>query len=415
MKAYLVGGAVRDALLGRTGGDRDWVVVGSTPRQMMDAGYTPVGQDFPVFLHPQSREEYALARTERKTAPGYRGFAFRADPSVTLEDDLSRRDLTINAMAMDADGSLIDPHGGRSDLQAGVLRHVSPAFCEDPVRILRLARFAARYDGFTVAEETMCLARSMVEQGEVDALVPERVWQELSRGLMETRPSNMFRLLDDCAALVRLLPELRLNWTRMVWTDGTSSLCAGDRWMRALDLSAALSAALPARFACTFHDLDPLPFATSEVAREFVPTRQRHPLLAALCERLRVPGECRALAELIARESAALHACLGADASQLLRLLESCDALRRRYRFESVLLVCECDARSWPGARDAAYPQSFRSRAALQSALAVDSGPVAAQAARQGLAGSGIGQAIHEARIAAIARDLPRRTATPQG
>src|SRR5256885_5337521 len=208
MKAYIVGGAVRDALLGVPVNDRDWVVVGATPDDMLAAGYKPVGQDFPVFLHPQTHEEYALARTERKTAPGYHGFTFHADPSVTLEQDLERRDLTINAMAQDADGRVIDPFGGRDDLRDKVLRHVSPAFAEDPVRILRLARFAARFDDFAVAPQTLALMRDMVRAGEVDALVPERVWQELSRGLMERRPSRMFEVLRACGALARLLPEV---------------------------------------------------------------------------------------------------------------------------------------------------------------------------------------------------------------
>ncbi|MGC9185765.1 MAG: multifunctional CCA addition/repair protein, partial [Thiomonas sp.] len=254
-RAYIVGGAVRDALLGRLAGDRDWVVVGATPQDMVDAGFIPVGRDFPVFLHPQTHEEYALARTERKTAPGYHGFAVHAAPDVTLEDDLLRRDLTINAMAQAEDGTLIDPYGGQRDLQARVLRHVSPAFAEDPVRILRLARFAARFADFSVAAETLELMRRMVQAGEVDALVPERVWQELARGLMEDHPQRMFAVLRDCGALARLLPELDRLWGVPQRADYHPEVDTGVHVMLVLQAAVALGAPLQVRWACLMHDL----------------------------------------------------------------------------------------------------------------------------------------------------------------
>ena len=240
MQRYLVGGAVRDALLGLQGGDRDWVVVGARAQELIDAGYTPVGRDFPVFLHPQTKEEHALARTERKTAAGYHGFEVHADPSVTLEDDLLRRDLTINAIAQDEAGALIDPHGGQRDLRAKLLRHVSPAFAEDPVRILRLARFAARFTEFTVAPETVQLMRGMVAAGEVDALVPERVWQELSRGLMEARPSRLFEVLRRCGALARLLPEVDRLWGVPQPPEHHPEVDTGVHLMLVLDMAAQL-------------------------------------------------------------------------------------------------------------------------------------------------------------------------------
>ncbi|MGZ5272455.1 MAG: multifunctional CCA addition/repair protein, partial [Ramlibacter sp.] len=255
MQTYMVGGAVRDALLGLPVNDRDWVVVGATPQEMALAGYLPVGRDFPVFLHPETREEYALARTERKTGRGYHGFAFHAEPGVTLEDDLARRDLTINAMAQDADGRLIDPFHGQRDLQARVLRHVTDAFREDPVRILRLARFAARFAQFTVAPETTELMRDMVDAGEVDALVAERVWQELARGLMERTPSRMFEVLRGCGALARLLPEVDRLWGVPQRADYHPEVDTGVHLMMVLDMSARLDASLPVRFACLTHDL----------------------------------------------------------------------------------------------------------------------------------------------------------------
>ncbi len=382
---YEVGGAVRDALLGLPVRDRDWVVVGSTPEAMRAAGFVPVGRDFPVFLHPATHEEYALARSERKTGPGYRGFAFHAAPDVTLEQDLARRDLTINAIARAADGQLVDPHGGRRDLAARVLRHVSPAFAEDPVRILRLARFAARFSDFAIAPETLALMRAMVEAGEVDALVPERVWQELARGLLEARPSRMFELLDGCGALQRLLPELaRLQ------AEPAPHFGAWSDLMAVLDTSARLEAPVTVRYAC-------LGLALGASA------------LHEVGERLRVPNDCRELAQIVAREHGAVHRCGELDAAGLLQLLERCDALRKPQRFSELLRACECAARARPGASEQPHAPTVRLLAALAAAQGVDTTRVAAQATARGASGTAIGEAIHAARAAAIgAAPLPR-------
>ncbi len=276
MRIYQVGGSVRDALLGRPVNDRDWVVVGATPEQMIGAGYRPVGADFPVFLHPETQEEFALARTERKTAAGYHGFVFHTDPGVTLEEDLARRDFTVNAMAQNADGQLIDPHGGQADLAARRFRHVSDAFAEDPVRILRLARFMARFTDFSVAPETLDLCRHMVAAGEVDALVPERVWQELSRGLMEAQPSRMFETLRACGALRRLLPEVHALWGVPQRADYHPEVDTGVHLMMVLDASARLDAPLPARFACLMHDL-----GKGTTPADILPIGLRCPMTAA--------------------------------------------------------------------------------------------------------------------------------------
>jgi tRNA nucleotidyltransferase (CCA-adding enzyme) len=379
LQAYVVGGAVRDSLLGRASVDKDWVVVGATPEQMLVAGFTPVGRDFPVFLHPQTHEEYALARTERKTAPGYRGFTFHADPSVTLAQDLARRDLTINAMAIDADGAVVDPYGGRRDLEARILRHVSPAFSEDPVRILRLARFAARFPDFTVAPQTLALARRMVDAGEVDALVPERVWQELARGLMEAQPSAMLLVLRACGALARLLPEIDSFW-------GDAPPPAAVR-LRVLDLAAQRGLDLAQRFACLTHGAGAA-------------------ALNALCQRLRVPAECRELAGVTAREQVALAGSTALGAAALLDLLERCDALRRPARFEALLRVSECIADAGPGSIDPAVAQRAHLLRVLRAALDVDTAGVAVRATAAGSQGAQIGEAIQVARREAIALTL---------
>jgi tRNA nucleotidyltransferase (CCA-adding enzyme) len=406
MKTYLVGGAVRDELLGRPAGDRDWVVVGATPIEMVDAGFVPVGRDFPVFLHPQSREEYALARTERKTAPGYHGFSFHAAPEVTLEQDLARRDLTINAMARDEAGALVDPHGGRRDLAERVLRHVSPAFAEDPVRILRLARFAARFDGFTVAPETLALMRGMVAAGEADALVAERVWQELSRGLMEARPSRMFEVLRACGALARVLPEVDRLWGVPQRPEHHPEVDTGVHLMLVLDMSARLEASLPVRFACLGHDLGKGTTPADMLPRHIGHEMRSVKMLRALCERWKVPTECRELAMVVAREHGNVHRSEQLDAAALLRLLERCDALRRPQRFDDILLACECDARGRSGRAEEPYPQRPRLAAALRQAQSVDTAPLAEAAAARGLAGAAIGEAVRQARVHAIASGL---------
>jgi tRNA nucleotidyltransferase (CCA-adding enzyme) len=372
---------VRDRLLGVTPGDRDWVVVGATPDEMLAQGFTPVGRDFPVFLHPRTHEEYALARTERKSAPGYRGFVMHADPSVTLEDDLRRRDLTVNAIAQDDDGTLIDPFGGAADLKAGVLRHVSAAFDEDPVRILRLARFAARWPLFTVAGETLALCRDMVAAGEVDALVAERVWQELSRGLMASWPSRMFDVLRECGALARLLPEVNRLFGVPQPAGHHPQIDSGMHLMKVLDMSARLNAPLPVRYACLVHGLGKG---------------------SAPAERLRVPADCRELGEIVARELGHIHRSDTLDAEGTLRLLERCDALRRPERFEQALLTCECDARVRAGRQEAAYPPRQRLGAALRAVLAVDATAAAEAAVARDAQGPAIGEAVRRARLAAL-------------
>jgi tRNA nucleotidyltransferase (CCA-adding enzyme) len=410
MKLYLVGGAVRDALMGEAPGDRDWVAVGATPEQMLAAGFTPVGRDFPVFLHPVTREEVALARTERKTSPGYHGFVFHADPKVTLEDDLARRDLTINAIAQDEAGRLIDPFGGQRDLADRVLRHVSPAFAEDPVRVLRVARFAARWPEFEVADETLALMRSMVRSGEAAALVAERVWQELARGMMETRPSRMFEVLRACGALAVVLPEVDRLWGVPQPRTHHPEVDTGVHVMLVLDTAARLRASLAVRFACLMHDL-----GKGTSPPEHWPSHRGHEersvaLLRGVCERLRVPAECREIAEVVAREHGHVQRSADLDAAGLLRLLERCDALRRPQRMAEILLACECDARGRLGREDAPYPQRERLARALAAALAVDSGAVARRAAERGQRGPAVGEAIHAMRAAAIAEALADAT-----
>jgi len=403
MKIFLVGGAVRDRLLGRPSGDRDWVVVGATPEAMGAAGYQPVGRDFPVFLHPRTHEEYALARTERKTGPGYHGFVFRTGPEVTLEDDLSRRDLTINAMAQDEDGTLVDPWGGRADLAARVLRHVGPAFAEDPVRILRLARFAARLADFSIAPETLALCRAMVEAGEVDALVPERVWQELSRGLMEARPSRMIEVLRECGALARLLPEVDALFGVPQRADHHPEVDTGVHLMMVLDMAERLGTALPVRFACLAHDLGKATTPADILPRHLGHEGRSVKLLGPLAARLRVPVECRELAELVAREHGNLHASAGFGAEALVRLFDRCDAWRRPERFEQMLQACESDARGRLHFEAQPYPQADRLRAAFAAARSVDSAAVAAAAIARGQRGPAIAQALHAARCEALA------------
>jgi tRNA nucleotidyltransferase (CCA-adding enzyme) len=407
MKAWVVGGAVRDRLLGLPAGDRDWVVVGSSPEAMVAAGYTPVGRDFPVFLHPDTREEHALARTERKSAPGYRGFHFHAEPSVTLEQDLARRDLTINAIAQAEDGSLVDPWGGQRDLTARVLRHVSAAFVEDPVRLLRLARLAARFPDFGIAEETQALLRRMVEAGEVDALVPERVWQELSRGLMAQQPSRLFHVLRDCGALARLLPEVDRLWGVPQPPEYHPEIDTGVHLMQVLDTCALLGASLPVRWACLVHDLGKGSTPPELWPRHLGHEAQSAQLGQALAERLRVPGDCRELADVVAREHGHLHASSTLGAAALVRLFERCDGLRRPARFKDVLLACECDARGREGRRWQPYAPAARLPGLLQAALSVDTAAVAAGAAARGQRGPAIGAAIHEARVAAVQAALP--------
>jgi len=418
MQSYLVGGAVRDRLLGRPGSDRDWVVVGASPKAMSDQGFLPVGRDFPVFLHPQTREEYALARTERKSGPGYRGFVVHADPGVTLEEDLARRDLTINAIALPAaladkspldPADLIDPYGGLRDLQARRLRHVTEAFREDPVRILRVARFAARFADFSVAPETLALMREMVDAGEADALVPERVWQELARGLSEDKPSRMFEVLRACGALKVILPEVERLWGVPQPEAHHPEVDTGVHLMMVLDMAAKLQAPLPVRFACLVHDL-----GKGTTPQDILPRHHGHEqrsaqLLRQVCERWRVPVDIRELADVVAREHGNIHRSGELNAAAVLRLLERCDAIRKPERFEQALLACECDARGRLGLQERPYPQRQRLRSALAAALAVPTEPVAQAALQRGAKGPEIGAAISRARSEAVAQALGLR------
>ena len=412
----MVGGAVRDALLGLPVKDRDWVVVGATPEAMSARGFQPVGKDFPVFLHPQSKEEYALARTERKQGRGYKGFSVLAAPDVTLEEDLARRDLTINAMAVHAsqcqpDGSfdathLSDPYHGQRDLELKIFRHVTPAFREDPVRILRVARLAARFADFTLAAETQGLMREMVQDGEVDHLVPERVWQELSRGLLESKPSRMFEVLRACGALRRIMPEVDRLWGVPQQAEHHPEIDTGVHLMMVLDMAARLQAPLSVRFACLGHDLGKGTTATEALPRHIGHEERSVRLLRSLCERLRVPVDCRELATVVAREHGHIHRSGELGPSALLRLLERCDAIRKPQRFADILLACECDARGRLGKHDEAYAPARRLHTVLDLVLAVDTAPIAEHAMAQGHNGQQIGNIIHAARAQALARGL---------
>jgi tRNA nucleotidyltransferase (CCA-adding enzyme) len=413
MQVFVVGGAVRDALMGQSVNDRDWVVVGSTPEAMTAQGFLPVGKDFPVFLHPKSREEYALARTERKTARGHKGFAVQAAPDVTLEEDLARRDLTVNAMAVPEamahqppsawTGQIVDPYDGQADVQAKVLRHVTDAFAEDPVRILRLARFAARFDDFTVADETMALMRQMVEEGEVDHLVPERVWQELTKGLMSDKPSRMFEVLRACGALRVLLPELDRLWGVPQRAEYHPEVDTGVHMMLVMDMAARLNTPLSVRVACLMHDLGKGTTPADVLPRHFGHEGRSVKLLQKVCERLRVPTDSKELAEVVAREHGNIHRSAELGPEALMRLLERCDAIRQAERFALVLQACECDARGRLGFEEAAYPQAGRLLKAQHAALSVETAPIAQAAATQGLKGPQIGLQIAQARIQAIA------------
>ncbi|SEO45106.1 tRNA nucleotidyltransferase (CCA-adding enzyme) [Duganella sp. CF517] len=407
MRIYVVGGAVRDELLGLPVKDHDHVVVGATPDDMLARGFRPVGKDFPVFLHPKTQEEYALARTERKTAPGYKGFVFHTSPDVTLEQDLIRRDLTINAIARADDGALTDPFGGRRDIEQRVFRHVSDAFAEDPVRILRVARFAARYSDFRVAPETNALMRQMTEQGEVDALVPERVWQELSRGLMEDKPSRMLEVLRDCGALARILPELDALWGVPQPEKWHPEIDTGVHILQVVDCAARAKLELPTRFACLMHDLGKgvTPSATW-------PAHHGHEelgvkLVEQVCKRLKVPTECRDLAVMTAREHGNVGRALQLRPNTIVKLLERCDAFRKPARFSQMLLATECDSRGRIGPTasylEAPFPQLAHLEAAMAAARGVNAGEIAQASADHP---QRIPEFVHRARVTAVATAL---------
>jgi tRNA nucleotidyltransferase (CCA-adding enzyme) len=408
MRIYVVGGAVRDELLGLPVKDHDHVVVGATPDDMLAKGFRPVGKDFPVFLHPDTQEEYALARTERKTAPGYKGFVFHTSPDVTLEDDLVRRDLTINAIARAGDGTLTDPYGGRRDIEARIFRHVSDAFAEDPVRILRVARFASRFSDFRVAPETNALMKRMVEQGEVDALVPERVWQELARGLMEARPSRMLEVLRDCGALARILPELDALWGVPQPEKWHPEIDTGLHMLQVIDCAAEAGLELPTRFACLMHDL-----GKGVTPSENWPAHHGHEgmgvkLVEQVCKRLKVPTECRDLAVMTAREHGNVGRALQLRANTIVKLLERCDAFRKPARFVQMLLATECDSRGRIGPqasyRDAPFPQKAWLENAMAAARGVNAGEIAQASAA---APQRIPELVHNARVSAVKAALP--------
>lgn len=398
MQTFIVGGAVRDELLGRPNADRDYVIVGATPELLLTQGFRPVGKDFPVFLHPLTQEEYALARTERKSGHGYHGFTFHAAPDVTLEEDLARRDLTINAMAKAADGTLIDPFHGERDLSAKILRHVGPAFAEDPVRILRTARFAARFSDFSVAPETLALMRNMVASGEVDHLVAERVWQELATGLMEEKPSRMFEVLRDCGALARLLPELDLLFGVPQRADYHPEIDTGIHTMMVVDQSALRGFTLPVRFAALTHDLGKGTTPADILPRHIGHEERSVHLTEKLCARLRVPTECRDLALLMARYHGNVHRSADLKASTIVTLFEKTDALRRPERFQQLLDTCICDFTGRLGWENRPYDSPRYLLAALAAVNAVEAGKIAQACADK----AKIPERVHAARVNAL-------------
>ena len=374
MQIFLVGGAVRDELLGYPFSERDWVVVGATPQEMLQSGYQQVGKDFPVFLHPDTKEEYALARTERKTAPGYKGFAVHASPDITLEQDLERRDLTINAIARDMDDELFDPFNGRQDIKDRVLRHVSPAFAEDPVRILRVARFAARYThlGFTVADDTMALMSQMVNDGEVDALVPERVWQEMNKALGEKTPTAFIDILRRCGALARIIPELDRLWGVPQPEEHHPEIDTGIHTMMVLEQACRLSDDAQTRFAALVHDLGKGTTPEQEWPRHINHEARGADIVLDVCKRMRIPNDYRDLAERTARFHLHYHRALELKPATVVKTLEQLDAFRKPERFEKFLLASEADARGRPGYEDREFPQGDYLRESLQVSSDID-------------------------------------------
>ncbi len=403
-----MGGSVRDELLGLPVKDHDYVVVGASPEDMARLGYRPVGKDFPVFLHPQTHEQYALARTERKVSRGYKGFEVFASPQVTLQEDLARRDLTINSIAKDEAGNIIDPFNGVADLEAGILRHVSPAFSEDPVRILRAARFAARFS-FRIAPETLMLMHDMVHNGEVDALVPERVWQELARGLMENNPSSMFYILRECGALARIMPEVDALFGVPQPAHAHPEIDTGVHIMLAIDYAAAKNYSLPTRFATLTHDLGKGTTPPEEWPRHIGHEARSVRLTQNLCERIKIPKDCRDLALLVARYHGDVHRAAELKPSTMASMLQMVDAYRKPQRFEEFLQACACDFHGRPGYAARPYPQAERLQKALAAAKSVDAGAIAAELSQKFDATElpcVINAKVSEARIARIKAEL---------
>lgn len=405
MKTYLVGGSVRDEILGLPVTDHDYVVVGSSPDEMVRLGYRPVGKDFPVFLHPHSQEQYALARTERKVSRGYKGFEVFASPEVTLQEDLARRDLTINSIAKDQAGNIIDPFDGVADLEAGLLRHISPAFTEDPVRVLRTARFAARF-GFRIAPETLTLMSEMVHNGEVDALVPERVWQEFARGLMERKPSRMFYALRECSALTRIMPEVNALFGVPQPAQYHPEVDTGVHVMMVIDHAASKNYSLPVRFAALTHDLGKGMTPPEEWPRHIGHEARSVKLVQDLCDRIRAPNDARDLALLVARYHGDVHRAAELRPATIANMLQSVDAYRKPERFEEFLQACACDFHGRPGYTEKHYRQAERLREAFSAARSVDAGAIAAELARNisdpTRLPSAINARVSEARIAKI-------------
>jgi tRNA nucleotidyltransferase (CCA-adding enzyme) len=409
MKTYLVGGSVRDEIMGLPVSDHDYVVVGTSPDEMVRLGYRPVGKDFPVFLHPQSQEQYALARTERKISRGYKGFEIYTSPEVTLQEDLARRDLTVNAIAKDQDGNIIDPFGGVADIEAGVLRHISPAFIEDPVRVLRTARFAARF-GFRVAPETLALMNEMVHNGEVDALVAERVWQEFARGLMEKRPSRMFYVLRECSALTRIMPEVDALFGVPQPIQHHPEIDTGVHVMMVIDHAASRNYSLPVRFASLTHDLGKGTTPPEEWPRHIGHEARSVKLVGDLCERVKAPNDVRDLALLVARYHGDVHRTLELRPATIAGMLQAVDAYRKPDRFEEFLQACSCDFHGRPGYAEKPYPQAERLRETFAAARTVDAGAIAAELARTisdpSRLPAEINARVNEARIAEIRNRL---------
>ncbi len=405
MEIYLVGGAVRDKLLGIEPKDRDWVVVGASPEEIQALGYQAVGKDFPVFLHPETKEEYALARTERKTGPRYHGFEFHASPEVTLEEDLFRRDLTINAMAQDCDGNIIDPFNGQEDLENGRLRHVSNAFVEDPVRILRIARYAARFAkwGFHVAHGTHALMKKMVAEGEADALVAERVWQETDRALGEDAPQRFFEVLRNCGALARVFPELEALFGVPQPKHHHPEVDSGIHTLMVLEQAARLTPDTRVRFAALVHDLGKGITPEEEWPKHIAHEARGVPMVQELCERLRVPKEYRDLAVVVTRDHLNFHRAAELRPATLLKQLERLDAFRRPERLEQFLLACEADSRGRPGFEDLLFEQPDIFRRAYHAALQIHAREVIAE----GFIGKAVGEELHRRRISAIKQVCP--------
>lgn len=402
LQVYRVGGAIRDELLGLTPSEHDFVVVDATPEQMNERGFRTIGCDFPVFLHPDTHEEFALARTERKSGPGYRGFEFHTGPGVSLSDDLARRDLTINAIAEDREGTLIDPFDGRRDLADGILRHVSGAFVEDPVRVLRLARFATRFIDFNIAPDTLALCRQLVASGEVDHLVPERVWQEMSRALMHTRPSRFFRVLRETGALARIVPELDALWGVPQVPEFHPEIDTGEHVMLVVDQAAQMRSGLDVRFACLVHDLGKALTPAEQLPRHHGHDSAGLNPVDAVCRRLKVPNETRDLALLVCEFHLVCHRAAELKPGTVMRLLKRSDALRRPDRFEHFLQACEADKRGRKGRSDRPYPPADLLRRARAAAAETTAAPLQAR----GLAGKALGEALTQERIRAIAAVL---------